>query len=203
MSKRLIDFILASIGIIILSPVLVLVAITVRYCLGSPILYLQRRPGLNEKAFTLVKFRTMREVSDLNDIPLPDAHRLTKVGKFLRSWSLDELPELWNVARGEMSLVGPRPLLMQYLPLYTCEQRRRHQIRPGLTGWAQINGRNSLDWEERFQMDVWYVDNRSFFLDLRILFLTFRKIIIRDGISARGNVTMPPFQGARDTESRR
>jgi len=166
--------------------------------MGSPVLFRQIRPGLNGKPFEMIKFRTMKDAVDAQGNPLPDSERLTPFGQFLRSSSLDELPELWNVLKGDMSLVGPRPLLMEYLPLYTPEQYRRHEVRPGVTGWAQINGRNALSWEEKFQLDVWYVDNRSLWLDIKILFLTVKKVVIRDGISADGEATMPKFTGSRN-----
>ncbi len=167
----------------------------VRRKLGSPVLFTQVRPGLHGKPFRMVKFRTMTDARDASGALLPDAQRLTPFGRFLRSSSLDELPELWNVLRGEMSLVGPRPLLMEYLPLYSPEQARRHEVRPGITGWAQINGRNAISWADKFALDVWYVDHRSLFLDIRILWLTVRKVLVRDGISAAGEATMPKFEG--------
>lgn len=163
--------------------------------MGSPVLFRQVRPGLGGKPFEMVKFRTMKDAVDAAGNPLPDSERLTPFGQFLRSSSLDELPELWNVLKGDMSLVGPRPLLMEYLPLYSPEQYRRHEVRPGVTGWAQINGRNSLSWDEKFKLDVWYVDNRSLWLDIKILFLTVKKVLIRDGISAEGEATMTRFEG--------
>jgi lipopolysaccharide/colanic/teichoic acid biosynthesis glycosyltransferase len=163
--------------------------------MGSPVLFRQTRPGRHGKPFTMIKLRTMRDATDDKGTPLADAERLTQLGRFLRSSSLDELPELWNVLKGEMSLVGPRPLLMDYLPLYSPEQGRRHDVRPGVTGWAQINGRNAINWEQKFALDVWYVDNQSLLLDLRILWLTIRKVIKRDGISATGEATMPRFTG--------
>lgn len=163
--------------------------------MGSPVLFCQTRPGRNGKPFQMIKFRTMRDAVDQQGNFLPDAERLTSLGRFLRSSSLDELPELWNVLKGEMSLVGPRPLLMEYLPLYSPDQARRHELRPGVTGWAQINGRNAISWEQKFALDVWYVDNQSLLLDLRILWLTIRKVIKREGISATGEATMPRFTG--------
>jgi lipopolysaccharide/colanic/teichoic acid biosynthesis glycosyltransferase len=184
-------------GLIVLSPVIVLVAYLIRKRLGSPILFRQVRPGLGGKPFEMVKFRTMRDALDANGNPLPDSERMTDFGRFLRSSSLDELPELWNVIKGDMSLVGPRPLLMEYLPLYDTIQVRRHDARPGVTGWAQINGRNALSWEEKFKLDVWYVDNQSLWLDLKIIFLTVKKVLIRDGISAQGEVTMTKFTGSK------
>ncbi|KPM60266.1 sugar transferase [Pseudomonas putida] len=197
MLKRLFDVVAATAGLMVLSPVIAIVAMMVRRKLGSPVLFRQVRPGMNGKPFEMVKFRTMRDAVDSRGNPLPDAQRMTRFGSFLRSSSLDELPELWNVVKGDMSLVGPRPLLMEYLPLYDTEQRRRHDVRPGVTGWAQINGRNALSWEEKFKLDVWYVDNHSFWLDLKVIFLTVKKVIIRDGISAQGEVTMSKFTGSR------
>jgi lipopolysaccharide/colanic/teichoic acid biosynthesis glycosyltransferase len=193
--KRALDVTAAAAGLLALSPVLGLTALAVRLAVGSPVLFRQVRPGLHGRPFTMVKFRTMRDATDAAGNPLPDEERLTRVGRFLRSTSLDELPELWNVLRGEMSLVGPRPLLMEYLPLYTPEQARRHEVRPGLTGWAQVNGRNAIGWEEKFRLDVWYVDNRSTRLDLKILLLTLRKVFVREGISQQGKATMARFQG--------
>jgi lipopolysaccharide/colanic/teichoic acid biosynthesis glycosyltransferase len=197
MSKRLFDFVASMAGLIVLSPVIVIVAYLIRKRLGSPILFRQVRPGLGGKPFEMVKFRTMRDALDANGNPLPDSERMTGFGSFLRSSSLDELPELWNVIKGDMSLVGPRPLLMEYLPLYDTRQVRRHDARPGVTGWAQINGRNALSWEEKFKLDVWYVDNQSLWLDLKIIFLTIKKVLIRDGISAQGEVTMTKFTGSK------
>lgn len=193
--KRVFDLIVATTMLILLSPVLLVVALMVRVRLGSPVLFIQRRPGLSGKPFRMRKFRTMRDAFDREGRPLPDAERLTPFGSMLRSTSLDELPGLFNVVRGDMSLVGPRPLLMQYLPLYSAEQARRHDVRPGLTGWAQVNGRNALGWDEKFALDRWYVDHHSFTLDLTILWLTVRKVLVRDGISAEGEATMAPFTG--------
>lgn len=193
--KRLFDILVSFTLLIILSPVIALVAWKIRKNLGAPVLFKQVRPGMNGKPFEMVKFRTMRDAEDSNGNILPDAERMTPFGNKLRSSSLDELPELWNVLKGEMSLVGPRPLLMQYLPLYNSEQNRRHETRPGVTGWAQINGRNSLSWSEKFKLDVWYVDNRSFWLDVKILFLTVKKVFVKEGISADGHVTIEPFKG--------
>lgn len=197
MSKRFFDIVASVAGLMVLSPVIVLVAYLIRKRLGSPVLFRQVRPGLGGKPFEMVKFRTMRDALDADGNPLPDAERMTDFGRFLRSSSLDELPELWNVIKGDMSLVGPRPLLMEYLPLYDEVQLRRHDARPGVTGWAQINGRNALSWEEKFKLDVWYVDNQSLWLDLRIIFLTIKKVVIRDGISAEGEVTMTKFTGSK------
>ncbi|WP_302471829.1 sugar transferase [Pseudomonas fakonensis] len=176
---------------------MLVVALLIRRRLGSPVLFTQVRPGLGGKPFKMVKFRTMRDAVDSQGNALPDDQRMTPFGSFLRATSLDELPELWNVIKGEMSLVGPRPLLMEYLPLYSAEQYRRHEVRPGVTGWAQINGRNALSWEDKFKLDVWYVANRSFWLDLKIIFLTLKKVVRRDGISAAGEATMSKFSGNR------
>lgn len=197
MLKRLFDFAAAFLGLFVLSPVILIVAWQVRRKLGSPVFFRQTRPGLNGKPFEMVKFRTMKDALDADGDPLPDSERLTAFGQFLRSSSLDELPELWNVLKGDMSLVGPRPLLMEYLPLYSPEQYRRHEVRPGVTGWAQINGRNALSWEDKFALDVWYVDNRSLWLDIKILFLTVKKVVVRDGINADGEATMPKFTGKK------
>ncbi len=194
MIKRVLDFLGAALGLIIFSPILVAISLMIFSEMGSPVLFGQTRPGRNAKPFRMIKFRTMRDAIDSNGQPLPDAERLTKLGRFLRSSSLDELPGLWNVVKGEMSLVGPRPLLMEYLPLYTTEQARRHEVRPGVTGWAQVNGRNAISWSEKFAFDVWYVDNRSLRLDLKIIWLTIRKVIKREGISAVGEATMPKFE---------
>ncbi|EKF9982463.1 sugar transferase [Vibrio cholerae] len=193
--KRTFDFLLAAIFLLLFFPIILFIAWKIRKNLGSPVLFRQTRPGLNGKPFEMIKFRTMRDAVDANGNPLPDSERMTPFGDKLRNSSLDELPELWNVLKGEMSLVGPRPLLMQYLPLYSKEQARRHEVRPGVTGWAQINGRNAISWEEKFKLDVWYVDNRSFWLDLRVLLLTVKKVIFKEDISAEGEVTMPPFKG--------
>ncbi len=182
-------------GLLLLAVPLALLAWLVRRKLGSPILFTQVRPGLHGKPFRIVKFRTMTDARDASDTLLPDAQRLTRFGRFLRASSLDELPELWNVLRGDMSLVGPRPLLMEYLPLYSPEQARRHEVRPGITGWAQVNGRNAISWTDKFALDVWYVDHGSLWLDVRILWLTVRKVLVRDGISAAGEATMPRFEG--------
>ena len=194
--KRLFDLLISLLVLLLLFPLLGLLALLVRLKLGSPVLFRQQRPGLHGKPFTLIKFRTMTDKRDAQGNLLPDAERLTKFGKFLRASSLDELPELWNVLKGEMSLVGPRPLLMQYLPLYTPEQARRHEVRPGITGWAQVNGRNALSWEEKFALDVWYVDNRTLWLDLKIIWLTILKIVKREDINQPGQATMMPFEGS-------
>ena len=194
--KRLLDLVVAAAGLILLSPLLAVLALLVRTRLGRPVLFTQERPGLGGRPFRICKFRTMRDARDASGAPLPDAHRLTPLGSFLRSTSLDELPELFNVLRGDMSLVGPRPLLLEYLPLYTPEQARRHEVRPGITGWAQVNGRNAISWEEKFALDVWYVDNRSLLLDLRVLALTAAKVLAREGISQEGRATMERFTGS-------
>lgn len=193
--KRLFDLLASAFGLLILAVPLAVLAWLVRRKLGSPVFFSQVRPGLHGKPFLMVKFRTMTDARDANGALLPDAQRLTPFGRFLRSSSLDELPELWNVLKGEMSLVGPRPLLMEYLPLYSLEQARRHEVRPGITGWAQVNGRNAISWEDKFKLDVWYVDNGSLLLDIKILWLTVKKVLVRDGISAAGEATMPKFQG--------
>lgn len=193
--KRLFDFCASLFGLILLSPIIALVAWKIRKNLGSPVLFRQTRPGLNGKPFEMVKFRTMKDAVDAQGNLLPDSERMTPFGDKLRNSSLDELPELWNVLKGEMSLVGPRPLLMQYLPLYSQEQARRHEVKPGVTGWAQINGRNAISWEDKFKLDVWYVDNRNLWLDIKILFLTVKKVFVKEGISADGHVTIEPFTG--------
>lgn len=195
--KRLIDAAAALAALALLSPVLLAVALLVRLKLGSPVLFRQTRPGLHGKPFQILKFRTMIDAADAQGNPLPDDQRLTRFGRFLRSSSLDELPELWNVLTGDMSLVGPRPLLMEYLPRYSREQARRHEARPGVTGWAQVNGRNAISWEDRFKLDVWYVENRSLALDIKILLLTVKKVISREGISAQGEATMSKFMGSK------
>jgi len=197
MLKRLFDIFASLCGLILLGPLMIVVAWLVKRKLGSPVLFSQIRPGLNAKPFKMMKFRTMFDAVDQQGNPLPDAQRMTPFGSFLRSSSLDELPGLINVLKGDMSLVGPRPLLMEYLPLYSFEQYRRHCVRPGLTGWAQVNGRNSVSWEEKFKLDVWYVDNKSLWLDLKIIILTIRKVIIREGISADGEATMSKFTGSK------
>lgn len=193
--KRLMDVLLAGLALLVLGLPLSLLACLVRLRLGSPVLFRQVRPGLHGRPFTLVKFRTMTDARGQDGALLPDAQRLGSFGSMLRSSSLDELPELWNVLRGDMSLVGPRPLLMEYLSLYSPEQARRHEVRPGITGWAQVNGRNALSWDERFSLDVWYVQHRTLRLDLQILWLTVRKVLTREGISAKGEATMPKFTG--------
>ena len=196
-NKRVVDVLGSAIALSLASPIFLVLALVVRMRLGSPILFRQTRPGLNGQPFIMVKFRTMTDARDTEGNLQPDEVRMTRFGKFLRSTSLDELPELWNILRGDMSLVGPRPLLMDYLPLYTAEQRRRHNVRPGLTGWAQINGRNALSWDEKFALDVWYVDNQNFWLDVKILWRTVRQVFLRKGISAEGQATMSPFRGSR------
>jgi lipopolysaccharide/colanic/teichoic acid biosynthesis glycosyltransferase len=195
-AKRIFDFLVAGGALLLLSPILLGVALLVRIKLGGPVLFRQQRPGLHGKPFMMMKFRTMIDAFDRDGQPLPDAQRLTPFGCWLRASSLDELPELINILRGDMSLVGPRPLLMRYLPLYSPEQARRHEVRPGLTGWAQINGRNALTWDEKFALDLWYVEHRSFLLDLRILWQTALKVVRREGISSAGEATMPPFTGS-------
>ena len=199
MIKRLFDFCAALLALVLLSPILIWVALKVRSRLGSPVIFRQRRPGLNGEPFDMIKFRTMLEAYDEHGKPLPNEQRMTPFGKWLRATSLDELPELWNVVKGSMSLVGPRPLRMEYLPLYNAHQARRHEVRPGITGWAQINGRNSLSWEQKFDLDVWYVDNQSFLLDLKILFLTVKKVVVKEGINASEEVTMKPFTGTKES----
>lgn len=194
-SKRALDVILTVPALIVLLPVLILLAILIAVLLGSPILFRQRRPGLNGRPFFLLKFRTMTDKRDAKGNLLPDAERLTRFGRFLRATSLDELPELFNVLKGDMSLVGPRPLLMQYLECYTSEQARRHEVKPGITGWAQVNGRNAITWEEKFKLDVWYVDNWSFWLDIKIIAMTVWTILKREGISQPGQATMEEFRG--------
>jgi lipopolysaccharide/colanic/teichoic acid biosynthesis glycosyltransferase len=195
--KRAFDLILVGITAVLWLPALLLIAVLIHFRLGSPVLFKQSRPGLNGKPFLLVKFRTMSDARDPSGNLLPDVARLTRLGRILRSSSLDELPELWNVLKGEMSLVGPRPLLMEYLPLYDERQARRHAVLPGLTGWAQINGRNAIPWEEKFALDVWYVDNRSLWLDMKILWHTFLRVVRRDGIAAPGEATASKFTGNR------
>lgn len=195
--KRLFDIIIALIALATFLPVILIVTLMIQLKLGSPIFFQQLRPGKGGKPFELIKFRTMLNVSDSSGDLVADSARLTKFGSFLRSTSLDELPGLWNVLRGDMSLVGPRPLLVEYLDYYTPEQARRHEMRPGITGWAQVNGRNALSWEEKFKLDVWYVDNQSFWLDIKILFLTVLKVLKREGISAAGEATMSKFKGTK------
>lgn len=198
LAKRTMDIVGAVLGLLLLAPVICVVALLVRTRLGTPILFSQVRPGLHGAPFRMFKFRTMTDARGADGELLTDAQRLTRLGRTLRAASLDELPELWNVLTGEMSLVGPRPLLTEYLPLYSPRQRRRHEVRPGLTGWAQINGRNAIAWNEKFELDVWYVDNRSLWLDLRIVWLTVARVFARDGISHAGDATMPKFTGSAD-----
>lgn len=195
--KRIFDLLLSTLAMIWLALPMFILALIIRQRLGSPVFFLQERPGLSCQPFDMMKFRTMTDECGSDRQLLPDAERLTPFGRFLRASSLDELPELWNVLKGDMSLVGPRPLLMEYLPLYTPEQARRHEVRPGITGWAQVNGRNAISWDEKFALDVWYVDNRTFWLDIKILWMTVKKVLVRDGISASGEATMPKFQGTQ------
>lgn len=199
--KRGLDIFVSLTALALLWPLLLIIALVVRLGLGAPVFFVQTRPGLHGQPFNIIKFRTMRHGTNAQGQPLPDEQRMTAVGRFLRATSVDELPELWNVLRGEMSLVGPRPLLMEYLPLYSARQARRHEVRPGITGWAQVNGRNALSWEEKFELDVWYVDNQSVGLDLKILWLTVKKVLVRDGISADNHATMPIFTGSEDCKN--
>ena len=193
--KRLFDLLVSIFILLILLPVIIIIALLIRFNLGRGVIFTQERPGLNGNVFSMMKFRTMLDFKDKQGNLLPDDERLTKFGSLLRSTSLDELPGLFNVLKGDMSLVGPRPLLVQYLPLYSDEQARRHNVRPGVTGWAQVNGRNAISWEQKFKFDVWYVDNHNILIDLKILLLTVKKVFIRDGISANGHVTIEPFKG--------
>jgi lipopolysaccharide/colanic/teichoic acid biosynthesis glycosyltransferase len=202
MTKRLFDLYFSLSALVVLLPVLFVLAFWVRLKIGTPIFFTQTRPGLHGKPFTMVKFRTMTDERSPDGEVLPDAARLTQFGRFLRATSLDELPGLWNVLKGDMSLVGPRPLLMEYLMLYTPEQARRHEVRPGVTGWAQINGRNAISWEDKFKLDVWYVDNNNLRLDIKILWLTVKKVLVRDGISAEGQATMPRFTGSQKQDAK-
>ena len=197
MLKRAFDIAASTSALVVLSPVLAITAYKVKKELGSPVLFRQTRPGLHGKPFEMIKFRTMKDATDKEGNALPDSERLTDFGKKLRASSLDELPELWNVLKGDMSLVGPRPLLMEYLPLYNAEQAKRHNVRPGVTGYAQVNGRNSLSWEDKFKLDTWYVEHQSFLFDIKILLKTVKKVIIKDGISADGEATMTKFTGSR------
>jgi lipopolysaccharide/colanic/teichoic acid biosynthesis glycosyltransferase len=194
--KRYFDLVMAALALLVFALPLLVLVLLVRRNLGSPVLFRQVRPGLHGQPFEMVKFRTMTDECGVDGVLLPDAQRLTRFGQFLRASSLDELPELWNVLKGEMSLVGPRPLLAEYLPLYTPEQARRHEVRPGITGWAQVNGRNAISWEDKFVLDVWYVKHRSLWLDIKILWLTVRKVLRRDDISAAGEATMTRFTGS-------
>jgi lipopolysaccharide/colanic/teichoic acid biosynthesis glycosyltransferase len=193
--KRAFDILIAATTLLVCSPLLLLLGLLIRVRLGAPVLFTQMRPGKEGRPFTLIKFRTMAGVEPDGADP-GDATRMTRLGATLRRWSLDELPELWNVLRGEMSLVGPRPLLPEYLPRYSADQARRHEVLPGITGWAQVNGRNAVSWEERFRLDIWYVDHRNFWLDLRILAMTLKRVFSREGINEPGQATMTPFQGA-------
>ncbi|HHS0610277.1 sugar transferase [Neisseria sp. CP9] len=200
--KRLFDIVASASGLIFLSPVFLILIYLIRKNLGEPVFFTQERPGKDGKPFKMIKFRSMRDAVDKDGNPLPDSERLTPFGKKLRATSLDELPELWNVLKGDMSLVGPRPLLMSYLPLYNEFQNRRHEMKPGVTGWAQVNGRNALSWDEKFAHDIWYIDHYSFWLDMKILFLTVKKVFIKEGISAEGEATMPYFTG-NDTDAKK
>ncbi|MFB5700137.1 sugar transferase [Acinetobacter radioresistens] len=195
MLKRLLDIIIAFLALILLSPLYFYVAYKVKKNLGSPVLFRQVRPGLHGRPFEMIKFRTMKDAIDANGQPLPDSERLTPFGRMLRSSSLDEMPELWNVIKGDMSIVGPRPLLMEYLPLYNEEQAKRHQVRPGMTGYAQVNGRNAIGWDEKFKLDTWYVENQSIWLDFKIMLKTVKKVLAKDDISAEGEATMSKFTG--------
>ncbi len=197
MLKRLLDIIIASIALILLSPLYAFVAYKVKKNLGSPVLFRQIRPGLHGKPFEMIKFRTMKDAVDEQGNPLPDSERLTPFGRMLRSTSLDEMPELWNVIKGDMSIVGPRPLLMEYLPLYNSEQAKRHNVRPGMTGYAQVNGRNAISWEEKFKLDTWYVENQSVWLDFKIMLKTVKKVLAKDDINEAGEATMTKFTGTK------
>lgn len=201
MIKRLLDIIIASTALLLLSPIYLLVAYKVKKNLGSPVLFRQVRPGLHGKPFEMIKFRTMRDAVDAQGNPLPDSERLTPFGQMLRATSLDEMPELWNVIKGDMSVVGPRPLLMEYLPLYSPEQAKRHNVRPGMTGYAQVNGRNAIGWDEKFKLDTWYVENQSTWLDFKIMFKTVHKVLSKDDISAEGEATMSKFTGSAKSNS--
>ncbi|WP_353148448.1 sugar transferase [Pollutimonas bauzanensis] len=202
MIKRLLDITLSASALVLLAPVMGVVAWQISRKLGSPVLFRQTRPGLGGRPFEMIKFRSMLDAVDASGQPLPDSQRLTPFGSLLRSTSLDELPELWNVLKGDMSLVGPRPLLMEYLPLYSAQQYRRHEVRPGVTGWAQINGRNALSWEDKFRLDVWYIEHQSLSLDIKILFMTLKKVVVRDGISAQGEATTSRFTGSTLSETK-
>ena len=198
MLKRVLDIAIASTALVLLSPVYALVAYKVKKNLGSPVLFRQVRPGLHGKPFEMIKFRTMKDAVDVQGNPLPDSERLTPFGKMLRATSLDEMPELWNVIKGDMSIVGPRPLLMEYLPLYNAEQAKRHDVRPGITGHAQVNGRNAISWEKKFELDTWYVEHQSLWLDFKIMLKTIQKVIAKDDISAEGEATMSKFTGSSE-----
>ncbi|MFW1959556.1 sugar transferase [Acinetobacter johnsonii] len=197
MLKRILDVAIASTALVLLSPVYALVAYKVKKNLGSPVLFRQTRPGLYGQPFEMIKFRSMKDALDTAGNPLPDSERLTPFGKMLRATSLDEMPELWNVIKGDMSIVGPRPLLMEYLPLYNSEQAKRHDVRPGITGYAQVNGRNAISWEKKFELDTWYVNNQSLWLDFKIMLKTVKKVLAKDDISAEGDVTMHKFTGSK------
>lgn len=203
MLKRLLDIIIASTALILLAPLYAFVAYKVKKNLGSPVLFRQVRPGLHGKLFEMIKFRTMKDAVDTNGQPLPDSERLTAFGKMLRSTSLDEMPELWNVIKGDMSIVGPRPLLTEYLPLYNQEQAKRHNVRPGMTGHAQVNGRNAIGWEEKFKLDTWYVEHQSTLLDFKIMFKTVHKVLAKDDISAEGEATMTRFTGTEKKDAKK
>lgn len=198
MVKRIFDLVIACTLLITMSPFIILVALLVRCFLGSPVFFRQNRPGLHGKVFQIIKFRTMREIDDAQGDVGSDSARMTRLGKFLRSSSLDELPELWNVIKGEMSIVGPRPLLVEYLPLYNETQKRRHEVKPGITGLTQIKGRNALAWEDKFDLDVWYIDNRSLWLDIKIVLMTVQKVLAQEGITSKGSVTAEKFAGNKD-----
>ena len=201
MLKRVLDVVIASTALLLLSPVYFFVAYKVRKNLGSPVLFRQVRPGLHGKSFEMIKFRSMKDALDENGNPLPDSERLTPFGQMLRATSLDEMPELWNVIKGEMSIVGPRPLLMEYLPLYNSQQAKRHNVRPGMTGYAQVNGRNAISWEEKFKLDTWYVENQSLWLDFKIMLKTVKKVLAKDDISAEGEATMTKFTGTPELKN--
>jgi len=196
-TKRILDFILSLFGFIVISPIFLVITIILFFANGGKSFFFQQRPGKNEKIFKVIKFKTMNDKKDNEGNLLSDAERMTKIGNFVRSTSLDEIPQLLNVIKGDMSLIGPRPLLVEYLPLYNTEQKRRHEVRPGITGWAQVNGRNAISWQQKFEYDVWYVDNLSFTLDIKILFLTIKKVFVREGISSKTNATMEKFTGNR------
>ena len=199
MIKRLFDITAATTALVVLSPVYAITAYKIKKNLGAPVLFRQTRPGLDGKPFEMIKFRSMRDATDNDGNALPDSERLTSFGQALRNTSLDELPELWNVIKGDMSLVGPRPLLMEYLPLYNDEQNRRHQLRPGITGYAQVNGRNAIGWDRKFELDTWYIDNQSLWLDIKILLKTVKKVVVKDDISANGEATMSKFTGSKNS----
>ncbi|MFH7766062.1 sugar transferase [Acinetobacter sp. BSP-28] len=201
MLKRVLDVVIASTALLLLSPIYFFVAYKVRKNLGSPVLFRQLRPGLHGKPFEMIKFRSMKDAVDKNGNPLPDSERLTPFGQMLRATSLDEMPELWNVIKGEMSIVGPRPLLMEYLPLYNSQQAKRHNVRPGMTGHAQVNGRNAISWEEKFKLDTWYVENQSLWLDFKIMLKTVKRVLAKDDISAEGEATMTKFTGTPEQKN--